>query len=307
MTRRIRSLVAAHAPRQQRLQAGANGAANAVDAAIRRLWVQLQRTLVDSEGSGPATAALRALPLLRSLSLVIVTSLRTQLASLFYRGHSAAVLTIRDTVPVRQLERVRPLPLHERRRDDPRPDPDPDELRRLALLDLLFQPPPADRVLSWLDQFVHPAGWNEIGGDTVKRLPEDLASQIASDFALGRTPQEIAAVLLPYFEGSRVRARRTARTFGQHVSHAGQQEAWNGLGDMVIGYEIHAVHGNPWTRPWHRERDGTVYYRDPAPGQKGFYQLPHPPLEADDPAERPPKAPQIAWCCLCWLSPLLGD
>ena len=37
-----------------------------------------------------------------------------------------------------------------------------------------------------------------------------------------------------------------------------------------------------------------IYYANPENGQKGYYQLPNPPDEADDPNERPVGAPQVA-------------
>lgn len=68
-------------------------------------------------------------------------------------------------------------------------------------------------------------------------------------------------------------------------------------GDLIIGYQIHAVLDEQ-TRPEHRERDGTVYYRDPGPGQKGMDEMPRPPREADG---------NMAWNCRCMLTPVLRD
>ena len=69
------------------------------------------------------------------------------------------------------------------------------------------------------------------------------------------------------------------------------------LGDLVIGYMLHSAFSEH-TRSWHANRDGNIYYFDPEPGEKGMYQMPNPPLEPDDPAERPAGTPHMAWNCL---------
>jgi uncharacterized protein with gpF-like domain len=73
---------------------------------------------------------------------------------------------------------------------------------------------------------------------------------------------------------------------------------------LLIGYQVHATL-DQHTRPWHKQRDGTVYYKNPGPGQKGMAQMPNPPDEAADPRERPPGTPHTAWNCRCYLTPVL--
>ena len=90
------------------------------------------------------------------------------------------------------------------------------------------------------------------------------------------------------------------------VAAATQMDAHAALGDLVVGYKVHATLDNN-TRPWHRSRDGQRYYLDPAPDQKGMAQCPHPPDEAADPSERPVGTPRTAWNCRCYLTPILRD
>ena len=127
---------------------------------------------------------------------------------------------------------------------------------------------------------------------------------LATGLAQGKSQFAVANDLLPYLEGSRVRARRVVRTFGLHVAHEGQMEVYAGLGDHVIGYTLHARH-DEHSRPWHWARNGRKYYVDPRRGQDGLEKMPRPPLEPDDPAERPAKAPRVAWHCRCNLSVIL--
>ncbi len=80
------------------------------------------------------------------------------------------------------------------------------------------------------------------------------------------------------------------------IAHSVQHIAWKGMGDLVIGYQIHATLDQN-TRPAHAARNGTIYYADPKQGQLGYDKMPHPPLEADG---------SIAWNCRCHNSPVLA-
>ncbi len=135
--------------------------------------------------------------------------------------------------------------------------------------------------------------------------PAIIAGVISRGYAEGLNQREIAQRLLPAFHGIRTSARRVARTYGMAIAHHTQQQTAAGLGDLVIGYTVHAVHGNPNSRPWHVARDGTQYFKQPGEGQKGLGQMPRPPFEAEDPRERPAGAPYMAWNCLCYLTPIL--
>lgn len=271
---RVRTLARAHAPRQARLFAAADAASLAVDAAVRRVWRDLLTVI--RRPVSPAHAHQRAAAVLRSLPAVVAGELRRQLGRLFVRGWRAAAATARA---------------HRLREDD-----DDTSRRESDPLDLL-PAPVQDLVRRLLDRFVRPADHALIGTDTDKRMPDALAHVLASSIALGETQQQTAKKLLPHFDGSRVRARRAARTFGLHVAHQGQVAAWReSFGPDLLGFQIHATLDSA-TRPEHRKRDGTKYYFDPKPGQKPMSECPDPPLEADG---------SISWNCRCWRSPLLA-
>lgn len=174
--------------------------------------------------------------------------------------------------------------------------PEPEAEPPGDLRDLLFPPPAEADVFAWLARFVRPQDYALIGTDSDRRMPETLAQQIAVDMSLGKSQREVAKAVLPHLDGSRVRAVRAARTFGLYTAHQGQQAAWNELGDLVSGYQVHAVH-DVSTRPAHAARDGTTYHKTPQEGQKGLDEMPHPPLEADG---------SMAWNCRCYLTPNLS-
>lgn len=134
--------------------------------------------------------------------------------------------------------------------------------------------------------------------------PDALANLITSSYSQGKNREEIERDLLPAVNGVRSSARRIARTEGMRIAHAAQMESHEQLGDLVIGYMIHATLDER-TRPWHRHRSGTVYYLEPRQGQKGPEQMPNPPEEPRDARERPAGEPQTAYNCRCYLSPVL--
>ena len=107
--------------------------------------------------------------------------LRAAYRRLFLGGSRAATATARA---------------HRVREDVEKPELDP--------LDLL--PPQAqDLVRQLLDRFVRPQDHGMIGTDTDKRMPDALASLLASGVALGHTQTELAKAIRPHLEGSRVR------------------------------------------------------------------------------------------------------
>ncbi len=188
--------------------------------------------------------------------------------------------------------------------EEPELEPEPDE-EPFAGEPTLLPAPSMEDVMDWLSHLVRPLDYALVGTDSDRRIPDDLARSVALDMSQGKSQFEVAKNLRPHLDGSHMRARRAARTLGLVVAHAAQRQAWQGLGDMLIGYEV--IHTQvPDSRPWHTARAGRKYYFDPAPGQDGMAQCPHPPEEPADPSERPAKAPRIAWNCLCALVPILG-
>jgi hypothetical protein len=141
-----------------------------------------------------------------------------------------------------------------------------------------------------------------VGDGPQARPPESLASLLATSIAMGRSTKEAAVMLRPYFEGSAVRARRAARTYGAFVASERNLATSEALGDLVIGYRVFDP-GGPTARKDHLRRSGQTYWREPKPGQIGFQKMPVPPLDKGGPNEDDP--PGIKWGCRCWLEPIL--
>lgn len=185
----------------------------------------------------------------------------------------------------------------------PRPPREPvlsgsdDENRRRQLKQMLFPSPTEDRVAAILRRPVFGQTWEQELSQASKIAGFDadlMAQTISQSFALGKTPAEIAKDLRPAVAGVGSAARRIARTYGMQVSHAITRETHEQLGDLLVGYQVHAQFDIN-TRSWHADRSGTIYYANPEEGQKSYFQMPNPPLEADDPNERPAGAPHMAW------------
>lgn len=302
-----RRLAARNAIYQVDLLDQADAAATAVDRAIAALWSQLLAVI--GSDFGPSHNYQRSLLVLRQFPFLVSARLRADFGAIFHAGHAAAADATIDVLPLAALRQMAPgVALLE---DEPaaiRPGlisilpsgPEPvarmpkSDEQKQAIRSLMFPAPSADTVLRRLGNHVAPAGWQDLG-DGVRKLPADLAQAIAVAISQGKGQKEVANEILPHFEGSRVRARRTARTFGMLVSHEGRMAAYLQMGDIVEGYQVHATH-DQHTRKKHAARDGNTYYRNPGPGQRGFDQMPRPPLEADG---------SIAWHCRCWLTPVL--
>ena len=153
--------------------------------------------------------------------------------------------------------------------------------------DYLFPAPDKAKIKSILAPFTADA--------ETDRMPRALAGRIATGFSLGKTPAQVEMDIRPFFDGSRVRAKRAARTFGALVATEQGLETHRQMGDMLQGWQIHATL-DQFTRPHHAARSGTIYYVDPKPGQLGVEVMPRPPLEGDG---------SMAWNCRCWLTPVL--
>ncbi|CAB4160544.1 Phage head morphogenesis domain [uncultured Caudovirales phage] len=126
--------------------------------------------------------------------------------------------------------------------------------------------------------------------------PDQVAALVTQWAAQGRPPRDLEAALLPLVNGVRSTARRVARTEGQRVANKVRMEAYSGLEDVIAGYQIHGTMDSR-IRPHHAARNGTIYWKDPKPGQPGLRDLPHPPMEADG---------TVAHNCRCWVTPVLS-
>lgn len=156
---------------------------------------------------------------------------------------------------------------------------------------------------TWLDSLFPRSEWQGLQTAAGHRQSaETLAGQVAVGIAQGKSNQEVAQDLLPYVEGSRVRARRAARTLGLYVSNRVQHETHEQLGEMVVGYQV-IDPGGPTAREDHMRRSGTRYWRHPKPGQYGFEVMPSPPWDTG----KGPNEDQggLRHNCRCYLAPIL--
>lgn len=269
LSRTTRRLAARTRTRQLLVHARADAAAEAADRAVRKIWryvLALLRTAV----SWPQ-AQRDAGILLTGLFTHVNRAIALPLLDIAAWGFRSTVRTIGATVPKRQLLRAATQTLREA-----------DVLR-----------------------IVYGNQWQErLAASTRLAQPATLASIIANGMIQGKSQQEIARDILPAVNNVRVSARRIARTEALRVAGQMQMQAHEALGDLVIAYQVHSMH-DEHVRPWHLKRDKTIYYKNPAPGQKGLLQMPNPPEEAADPNERPPGTPQMAWNCRCYITPIL--
>ncbi len=98
-------------------------------------------------------------------------------------------------------------------------------------------------------------------------------NEIARGFAEGNNITQIRQKLEPLVGGIKATAQRIARTEGMRIAEQVQRSTWGVFGDMMIGAQIVAVLDER-TRPEHATRNGTIYYRVPAPGRKSMAELP---------------------------------
>lgn len=297
--------------------------AGQAERAVHEWWRDLLALLHAGPQLGLTRLHALALVHFRRLPSVTRTALRDGLMGLYVWGAESARRGVLRAVPKETLrrmvaERVRTPDLARSRfrlTEDRAPPSPLDYLFAVGRFPALPEDVPDDLLLS----LVLPTPPVAVIRQRVERLiapflaaprpdlapPEMLANVLVREYSQGKTQQEIAKALLPHADGVRSSARRVARTWGIYVAGESQREAHESLGDLVIGYEVRASPG-PYSRPWHQERSGTIYYKQPKQGQKGLAQMPRPPLEAEDPGERPAGTPRVAWNCLCYLMPVLA-
>lgn len=128
---------------------------------------------------------------------------------------------------------------------------------------------------------------------TVKQAfsPQRVADILVRDISEGKDRRAQITSLRNELAMPRAAAKRTVRTEGIRVATESNMAAYEELGDITIGYAIHALLDEA-TRPEHRARNGTIYYKYPVGGQKGISEMPRPPIEPDG---------SISWNCRCHL------
>jgi len=316
------SILAAHAGiRQVEAVLKAEAASARVDKAVLAVWRDILALL--TKPLGPASAYHRAHEIMGRLHAAAALSISDSLTRIVHWGHKSAKAAILKSVPVDRLiprltesrlqeDFARPLPgavhlaidrLGLGATDVLAPLREPvaadltDAQKREMVAGILFPPPSEDTVRRIVYGPLNGQTWMERLSDATRLAsPDQIATLIMNGYAAGKTQREIAKDILPAVQGVKASARRIARTYGMHVAGQIQMDAYRGLGDLVIGYQVHATL-DLVTRPWHASRHGQTYYTNPRPGQKGMRQMPHPPVEPEDPTERPVGEPQVAPNC----------
>ena len=105
-------------------------------------------------------------------------------------------------------------------------------------------------------------------------------SAVAQFVAIQKDPLIRSSMVTQYFKAMRNNAYMIARTAISSMMGQIARNTYSALPKELVGFQIHAILDSR-TRPAHRERDKTVYYKNPRYGNLGFDQMPNPPLEAD--------------------------
>lgn len=286
-----RLLQARTATRQDRVLARANRLTRATDRLFAALLRDLTRYAKNAQGSAAAfqQAQYRVQQVYQQLPELLFHSL----ADLTRWNRKATAKELVKTLSPAQLSELSPPQLLEA----------PSLVR--VVLNYLF---PA-LSLRQVQQIVFgtSAGLNWLGrlsALTKLASPEAVGTVVATAFSQGKSPQELQKELLPLVGGVRNSARRIARTESMRIGHETQFAAWEQAGDLIIGYEVRSARTER-TRPWHRDRHGTQYFKNPTGNQKGLDSMPRPPLEPPNRDGVPAKAPNVAHNCLCYLVPIL--
>jgi len=160
----------------------------------------------------------------------------------------------------------------------------------------LFPALSQDKVRQVVQQTTNGMGWKaRIASISGLAPPGQLSALVVQGISQGQNVEQMARLMMPSVQNVRASARRIARTEGMRVAHESRMVAYDALGDMVVGYQIHAT--MDWrVRPHHAARNGTIYYKRPKPGQQSIANMPRPPLEADG---------TVAFNCRCYLTPVL--
>jgi SPP1 gp7 family putative phage head morphogenesis protein len=117
-----------------------------------------------------------------------------------------------------------------------------------------------------------------------------LIGELITGYSDGEGIAALKKRIEPLVGGIKASAQRIARTEAMRVAEAMQRQAWEPLGDLMIGAQVIAVLDER-TRPEHATRNGQIYYKNPTGSQRPMSQLPD-----------LPDAPN----CRCMASPVLS-
>jgi SPP1 gp7 family putative phage head morphogenesis protein len=300
---------------QMDLLGHADALANTAETAIRHAWNELWKLLKDAETLNVYAVAQRHF---QQLFAVLVNDLGHGLSNLATWSHNRTAGYLADTIPLPYLHvalapkilaqaftEASPGLVSFARADIDLATADlisaheigDDAKAREIFQAILFPAPPLQRLQQIIYSGAGGAPWTErLRSETKLAAPDAIANILAAGFAAGLGPRAIAQQLQPVVGDVSATARRIARTEGMRVAHAIQWEANQAIASMTLGHQVHAQLDQN-TRPLHRIRNGNIYYADPKPGQRGYDEMPHPPMEADG---------TVAHNCRCWTSVVLA-
>lgn len=280
---RLAARIGTTQPRQRERE---DALADRLDTEIERIWVALRATIKQR----PPHMGRRIADLVAAMANASIRLLAQGLAQQAMKIRQDTVRQITTTVPVRALALVaNTLPVAEARRATPA---EAEQIGRM-----LFPPltPIEATSVVYAPSSVGGSWQGRMGQLTALAPPEQVAALVNHWAASGEPPRALEDRLLPVMAGVRSAARRVARTEGQRVANTVRMATYDGLSDLIIGYQVHATMDSR-TRPHHAARNGTVYYKDPKAGQLGLRDMPHPPIEEDG---------TVAHNCRCYLSPVM--
>jgi SPP1 gp7 family putative phage head morphogenesis protein len=306
--------------RQVEICLHANRAANRTDRLVQKAWRKILALISRGDTSGVYE---RVHAIMGGLKGDLVGRISTDLDELANWTHRSTASHLLDTLPL-------PYLLHAARKSKNRPlreaEGDVDFVGNIGpqIIDWLAPlrtPPAGGRMpvltagqqkemfrdmlfpnltrsqVRWLI-FGRQPNWEErIRSGTRLGDPREIGLSLVNGITRGKTPAEIARDIRPLVQGVSSTAKRIARTECMRVAGIVQDRCHNALGDLVIGWQVHAtLDAN--TRPEHAARNGRIYYKKPKPGDHGLAEKPSPPLEADG---------TMAWNCRCYMTPVLSD
>lgn len=280
---RLAARIGTTQPRQRERE---DALARLLDAEIKRIWKSI-RAMVQQRTPHMGR---RIAELMHAMGVTSMRVLTQGLAQQAIRVRQDTTKQIVATVPRKALALVaNTLPVTEARRATPA---EAEQIGRM-----LFPPltPIEATSVVYAPSSVGGSWQGRMNQLTALAAPDQVAALVNNWAASGEPPRALEQQLLPVMLGVQSAARRVARTEGQRVANSVRMATYEGLDDLIIGYQVHATMDSR-TRPHHAARNGNVYYKQPKPGQLGLRDMPHPPIEEDG---------TVAHNCRCYLSPVM--
>jgi hypothetical protein len=280
------TLAAKFSLHQEKQLSVADGLAETVDSKLQTVLNRMIKVLRSKAGPTEKKYAIRA----DLYKVILITNeiMARGLAHMATSSHADAATVLVKTIPKGHLGLITERkPILEDRRSEME-----DQIK-----DMIFDPLPPDKIATIVRGTTAGASWqSRLAQQTSLAPPEHLATILTQDFNGQKSPAELARVLKDHVQGVASTARRVARNESMRIAHESRMDAYEDLGDMVVGYQIHATMDTR-VRPHHAARSGTVYYKKPVSGQLGLDKMPRPPIEEDG---------TVAHNCRCWITPVLS-